>query len=236
MPPEKPPVKWVPTGTNKWVTQSADLQCPTFPHSGNSYQFCHLLVNWATTVWLPFWAMFWFVCFVGSLPCIDPESSKEVPQEIAQRVGRVGGLFAAIICLCSSGLSEHPWDSQTTLLALFQNKGRILERYTELRGYLCGRLDGLLFLGNPGRILGEVRRDSLCVGPGQTEEALLCGVLIFQICVYQTHSVPRWSSAGPRGCRLPCVDGNPACQLMRQQRHHLSICWQKRTEIIICGS
>lgn len=104
--------------------------------------------------------MFWFVCFVGSLPCIDPESSKEVPQEIAQRVGRVGGLFAAIICLCSSGLSEHPWDSQTTLLALFQNKGRILERYTEFRGYLCGRLDGLLFLGNPGRILGEVRRAS----------------------------------------------------------------------------
>lgn len=99
-----------------------------------------------------------------------------------------GPLASAIVCLCSPGLSEHPWDSLTTLLALFQNKGRILERYTKFRGYLCGRLDGLLFLGNPGRILGEVRRARCVWGLSRRRKRFCVPCLSFRY-VFIRHTV-----------------------------------------------
>lgn len=47
-----------------------------------------------------------------------------------------------------------------------------------------------IVLGEPGAYLRGSASCSLCVGPRQKEEELLCGLLIFQICVYETHSVP----------------------------------------------
>ena len=143
-------------------------------------------------------------CWEFSVVCLNwSRKFQRRPQERAKRIGWVGGPFAsAIVCLCSDGLSEHPWDSQTTLLTLFQNKGRILERYTEFRGYLCGRFDRLLFLGSPGRISGKCVELAVCRGPRQRQEALLWGVLIFQIRVYQTQC-PRLISMPAKTVDVP---------------------------------